>query len=53
MNALRDDYSWDVVSTPDDSNIVDFKWVFIIKRLTDRSVDKFKIQLIAKGLSNV
>jgi hypothetical protein len=51
MDALRRNHTWDVVDRPTDRKIVDSKWVFKIKRLSDGSVDKFKARLMAKGFS--
>jgi hypothetical protein len=41
MDALRRNLTWDVVDRPSDRQIVDSKWVFKIKRLSDRSVVRF------------
>jgi hypothetical protein len=48
MDALRHNHTWDVVDRPTDRKIVDSKWVFKIKRLSDGSVNKFKARLVAK-----
>jgi hypothetical protein len=53
MDALRDNHTWDVVDRPTDRQIVDSKWVVKIKRLSDGSVDKFKVRLVAKGFSQI
>jgi hypothetical protein len=53
MDALRRNHTWDVVDKPTDRNIVDSKWVFKMKRLSDRSVDKFKARLVVKGFSPI
>jgi hypothetical protein len=53
MDALRRNHTWDVVDRPTDRKIVDSKWVFKIKRLSDGSVDKFKARLVAKGFSQI
>jgi hypothetical protein len=53
MDALRHNHTWDVVDKPIDRKIVDSKWVFKIKRLSDGSVDKFQERLVAKGFSQI
>jgi hypothetical protein len=53
MDALRRNHTWDVVDRPTDRKIVNSKWVFKIKRLSDGSVDKFKARLVAKGFSQI
>jgi hypothetical protein len=53
MDALRPNQTWDVVDRPTNRKIVDSKWVFNIKRLSDGSVDKFKARLVAKGFSQI
>jgi hypothetical protein len=39
IDALRRNYTWDVVDRPTDRKITDSKSVFKIKRLSDGSVD--------------
>jgi hypothetical protein len=48
-----DNHTWDVVDRPTVRKIVDSKWLFKIKRLADRSIDKFKALLVAKGFSQI
>jgi uncharacterized lipoprotein len=36
MDALRHNHTWDVVDRPTDRKIVDSKWVFKIKRLSEQ-----------------
>jgi hypothetical protein len=53
MDALRHNHSWDVVDRPTERQIVDSKWVFKIKSLSNGSVDKFKGRLVAPGFSQI
>jgi hypothetical protein len=53
MDAIQRNYTWDVVDTPTDRNLVDSKWVFKIKRLSDGYIDKFKSPLVAKRFSQI
>ena len=53
MQTLTDAHTWKVVSQPLDKNIVRSKWVFCIKRNADRSLKKYKAQLIARGFTQI
>jgi hypothetical protein len=53
MDSHRCNHTWDVVDRPTDRKIVDSKWVFKIKRLSEGSVDKFKARLVAKRFSQI
>jgi hypothetical protein len=44
-------YTWDLIDIPTNRKIIDFKWVFNIKDVPDRSVDKFKAQLVNRDFS--
>jgi hypothetical protein len=48
MDGVRHNQTWDVVDRPTDRKIIDSKWDFKIKRLSDGSVDKFKARLVSK-----
>jgi hypothetical protein len=49
FNALMKNKTWHLVPPVKGSNIVDCKWVFKEKRKADGSLDKQKVQLVAKG----
>jgi hypothetical protein len=53
MYALACNYTWDKVDIPTNRKIVDSKWVFIIKHLSSRSIEKYKAQLVAKKYSQI
>jgi hypothetical protein len=42
IDALRYNYTWDIVDRPPNGKIVDSKWLFTIEHLSDESVNKFK-----------
>jgi hypothetical protein len=42
LDAHWHNHTWDILYRPTNTIIVDSKWVFKIKRISDRSVDKFK-----------
>ncbi|TPX53140.1 DNA-directed DNA polymerase [Powellomyces hirtus] len=52
MDSLTDNKTWEIVDFPsDNSNSVDCRWVFAIKRKPDGSIIKFKARLVACGLT--
>ncbi len=53
MKTLADVGTWETVSRPTGQNIVGSKWVFQLKCKADRSVDKYKARLIARGFTQV
>jgi histone deacetylase 1/2 len=48
-NALMKNKTWRLVPIKRGSNIIDCKWVWKIKYKADRSLDKYKGRLVAKG----
>jgi hypothetical protein len=53
MDSHRRNHTWDEVDRLCDRKIVDSKWVFKIKRLSDGCVDKFKARLGATGFIQI
>jgi hypothetical protein len=51
LDSLDSAGTWDVVDKVDGGKEVGSKWVFKVKRLADRSIDKFKAQLVAQGFT--
>lgn len=49
FTALSKHGTWDLVRPPPASNVIGCKWVFVIKRLPDGTIDRFKARLVAKG----
>ena len=48
------DYStWHLVKCPPNSNIVDSKWVFRIKKNVAGEIDKYKARLVARGFTQI
>jgi len=48
MEALTSRGSYELVSAPTDTDVVDCRWVFTLKYHPDGSVDKYKARLVAK-----
>ena len=44
---------YEIVEPPPNAKIMDSKWVFVVKYNIDKSVDKFKARLCAKGFSSI
>jgi hypothetical protein len=47
--ALMDNKTWHLVPSSSTCNIIDFKWVFRIKKNADGTIDRYKARLVAKG----
>ena len=45
--------TWDYVDIPEDTNLVDNKWVFKVKYTPDGRIDRFKARLVARGYSQL
>jgi hypothetical protein len=42
---------WEIVPRPKEKSVVTSKWVYKIKHVAERSVDKYKARFIARGFS--
>jgi hypothetical protein len=42
---------WEIVPRPKEKSVVTSKWVYKIKHVADRSVDKYKARFVARGFS--
>lgn len=51
FDALIRNGTWSLVPPPRDTNIVDCKWLFLIKRNLDGSISRYKAELVAKGFT--
>jgi hypothetical protein len=51
LDSLDRARTWDVVDKVEGEKEVGSKWIFKVKRLADRSIDKFKGRLIAQGFT--
>jgi histone deacetylase 1/2 len=48
-NALIENNTWHLVPPSSNKNLIDFKWVYHIKKKADGSIDRYKARLVAKG----
>ena len=46
--ALQKNKTWHLVPPKQGKNLIDCKWVFIIKRKSDGTIDRYKARLVAK-----
>jgi hypothetical protein len=53
LDALRTAGTWELVERPPNTNVVDSKWVFRVKKDTDGNISKGKAQLVARGFTQV
>jgi hypothetical protein len=45
--------TWDLVELPEDRKVIGSRWVFIVKRNADGSIDKYKARLVAQGFTQM
>ncbi|GAA0161234.1 transmembrane signal receptor [Lithospermum erythrorhizon] len=53
LQALEINETWEVVDFPKSQKPISCKWVYKIKRKPDRSIDKYKNGLVAKGYNQI
>ena len=49
--ALKENQTWDLVAKPKDVKAISCKWVYKIKTRPDRSIERYKARLVARGFS--
>ena len=47
LQALEENFTWDIVSCPPNVKPIGSKWVYIVKLKSDGSLDRYKAQLVA------
>jgi hypothetical protein len=47
LQALQENFTWDVVSCPPDIKLIDCKWVYSMKLNFDGSLSRYKARLVA------
>jgi hypothetical protein len=48
-STLLQNNTWRLLSSTQATNIIDYKWVFKVKKKADGSIERYKAQLVAKG----
>ena len=51
LQALEKTHTWDIVDQQPDKLVIDCKWVHKIKTYFDRSIDRYKARLVARGFT--
>lgn len=51
--SLKANGTWKVVERPQDTNVVDCKWVLCIKKNAAGEIDKYKARLVARGFTQI
>jgi hypothetical protein len=49
INALMQNKTWHLVPPNSTKNLIDYKWVYRIKKHVDGTIDRYKERLVAKG----
>ncbi|CAM8963456.1 unnamed protein product [Rhodiola kirilowii] len=49
LSALQSNNTWTLTQLPQGKNPVGRKWVFIVKRHSDGTIERYKARLVAKG----
>jgi hypothetical protein len=53
MDAHLQNGTWELVELPPGRKIIGSRWVFIVKRNSDGSIDKYKARLVAQGFTQM
>ena len=51
IQSLLDNGTWELTHLPPGRKAIGCRWVFVIKRKSDGSIDRYKARLVAKGFS--
>jgi hypothetical protein len=49
FQALQNNNTWHLVTPTNGKYVIDYKWVYKIKRKADGSIDRYKARLVAKS----
>lgn len=49
LTALERNETWEITELPKGKKAIGSKWVYKVKVLPDRTVDKYKARLVTKG----
>jgi len=49
--ALMKNKTWDLVPYLNEKNVIGNKWIYKVKFISIRDIEKYKVRLVAKGFS--
>jgi len=52
MDSIEKNSTWELVYFPKHRKVVGYKWVYKIKKNSDRSIKRYKARLIVKGFTH-
>lgn len=53
IKALHHNHTWSLIPRPMHKNVVDCRWIFKTKLLSDGTVERYKARLVAKGYTQL
>ncbi|CAM8997169.1 unnamed protein product [Rhodiola kirilowii] len=53
INALQNNNTWQITSSPLGKNAVGSKWIYRVKRKSDGSIERYKARLVARGVTQL
>ena len=48
-DSIMKKHLWEVVSRPEGKRVVGSRWIYKVKHVANRSVEKYKVRFVAKG----
>src|SRR5204862_4146133 len=51
MKALEKNNTFTIVPRPSNQQVIDCKWVYRVKELSDGTIERYKVRLVAKGFA--
>lgn len=53
LDAHQENQTWKIVDRPSSGTTLTARWVFVIKRRADGSIDRFEARLVARGFEQI
>lgn len=51
LKSIEENETWEMVKRPDETDILDTKWVFTYKNLEEKEIDRYKARLVVRGFA--
>ena len=52
-DSIINNSAWEVVPRPVEKSVVGSGWIYKVKQVVDRSVEKYKARFVARGFSQI